>query len=86
MARTTEATPRDEEPPWGHNGVPTVREVVKAHPFYCAFVWFFPLFTLGLLFQETTDNLWPFLFIPFMPAMWWLLVWMNIRGWIDFDD
>ena len=46
----------------------------------------FPLFTLGLLFQETRDNLWPYLFIPLMPAMWWLLIWANVRGWINFDD
>lgn len=85
MPRTTAALPADEAP-WGHDGIPTVGEAVRAHPFFAAFVGFFPLFILGVLFQETQDNFWPYLFIPFMPAMWWLLIWLNVRGWITFDD
>jgi hypothetical protein len=72
--------------PWGHDGIPIVREAVKAHPVFAAFVGLFPLFTLGVLFQETRDNLWPYLFMPFIPAMWWLLIWLHVRGWITFDD
>ena len=81
----TAAMPADLAP-WGHGDIPTVREVVKAHPVFSAFVGVFPLFTLGLLFQETRDNLWPYLFIPCMPAVWWLMIWLHVRGWITFDD
>jgi hypothetical protein len=83
--RSTAALPADEAP-WGHDGIPTVREAARAHPAFASFVWFFPLCTLLALFQETHDNLWPYLFIPLMPAMWWLLIWLCVRGWIRFDD
>ena len=75
-----------DQAPWRHDGLPTVREVTKAQPVGAAFVFLFPLVTLSLLFQETRDNLWPVLFIPFMPVMWWLLIWLSVRGWIEFDD
>lgn len=74
-----------EDAPWGHDGLPTVPEAARAHPFFATFVCVFPAFAVGMLFQEMRNE-WAIYAIPFAPGMWWVLMWLHIRGWINFDD
>jgi hypothetical protein len=86
MPRETWELPADEAP-WGHAGLPTVREAARAHPVFACFVGLFPAFMIGLLFQEIDDNrIAAAIAIPAAPVLWWLLLWLHIRGLIDFDD
>jgi hypothetical protein len=75
-----------DEAPWGHDGIPRVTEVVKAEPLIAGFVALFPLFGLWLTFQGTHGSNWSLLFVPAMPILWWVLMWLAIHGYIDFDD
>jgi hypothetical protein len=76
-----------EHPPWGPDGPPTVREVVRAQPFFAAFVFLFAALVCGVVLSDHAGPATAIVLgMLIVPAVWWLLVFAAIRGWINFDD
>jgi hypothetical protein len=77
-----------EEAPWGHGGLPTVREAARAYPFAAVAAAFIALGIAAVVPQALRLSP-PYavaLFTFLAPTAWWLEMYAAIRGWVDFDD
>jgi hypothetical protein len=77
-----------EEAPWGHDGLPTVREAVRAYPLVGVVAALMALGIAAVVPQALRLSP-PYavaLFTVLAPTAWWLGMYAAIRGWVDFDD
>ena len=73
------------EAPWGHDGLPTVREAASAYRWEAVFVFFFSAFVSIVIFNWMRPAYAKPAYTLLVPTLWWLLMFGAVRGWVDFD-